>query len=149
MENKVILEVIGTQHYDKSNNDKVELTTVGAFEEADDKYIIRYTEEQEPPARPVRTKLSIFKDRHQVEILRSGDTGSCLIIERSKRNLCRYGTEYGEILMGIYGRSVEARLGENEGEFSFAYDIDANGALTSQNEVTVKYRKIGEQECRN
>lgn len=140
MTKKAILEIIGTQHYDRTNDDRIELTTVGTIEETEDKYIIRYTEEQEPPANPIRAKLSISKDRLGVEMLRSGDVGSCLIIERSKRNLCRYGTEYGDLLMGIYGRSIEAEIGDNEGEFSFAYDIDVNGALTSQNEVTVKYK---------
>lgn len=140
MTRKAVLEIIGTQHYDKDNDDTVELTTVGTIEETDDKYIIRYNEEQEPPRSTIRAKLSIQKDKSTVEMLRSGDVGSCLIIERSKRNLCRYGTEYGDLLMGIYGRSIEADAGESEGVFSFAYDIDVNGALTSQNEVTVKYR---------
>lgn len=139
MTKKAVLKIIGTQHYGRDNDDKIELTTVGTIEETDDKYIIRYTEEQEPPASPIRAKLSISKDKLGVEMLRSGDVGSCLIIERSKRNLCRYGTEYGDLLMGIYGRSIETEVGESEGLFSFAYDIDVNGALTSQNEVTVKY----------
>lgn len=140
MTKKAVLEIIGTQHYGADNNDKVELTTIGTIEETDDNYIIRYTEEQEPPRNPIRAKLTIAKNEQSVEMLRSGDVGSCLIIERSKRNLCRYGTEYGDLLMGIYGRSIETNFNENEGSFSFGYDIDVNGAMTSQNEVTVKYR---------
>lgn len=140
MAKKAVLEIIGTQLYDSENDDKIELTTVGTIEETEDKFIIRYTEEQEPPRNPIRAKLSIAKDNSNVEMLRSGDVGSCLIIERSKRNLCRYGTEYGDLLMGIYGRSIESEAGECEGFFSFGYDIDVNGALTSKNEVTVKYR---------
>lgn len=140
MTRKAVLTIIGTQHYGKDNDDSVELTTVGTIEETEDKYIIRYNEEQEPPRSAIRAKLSISKDNQGVEMLRSGDVGSCLIIERSKRNLCRYGTEYGDLLMGIYGRSIEAEVGEDEGVFSFAYDIDVNGALTSQNEVKIEYR---------
>lgn len=140
MTKKAVLKIIGVQHYGHDNDDTVELTTLGTIEETEDKYIIRYTEEQSPPRNPIKAKLSIDKNDNHVEMLRSGDESSCLIIERSKRNLCRYGTEYGDMLLGIYGKSVESNTGENKGEFNFAYDIDVNGALTSQNEVTVKYR---------
>lgn len=140
MNKKAILEIIGRQHYGADHDDKVELTTVGSIEETDDKYIIRYTEEQEPPKEAIRAKLTIAKDESNVEMLRSGGFGSCLIIEKSKRNLCRYGTEYGDILMGIYGRNVEAEFNGESGRFCFEYDIDVNGALTSQNEVTVNLK---------
>ena len=73
-------------------------------------------------------------------MMRSGEYGSCLIIERSKRNLCTYETGYGDLLMGIYGKSIESEIKENAGVFTFGYDIDINGALTSQNEVTVEYK---------
>lgn len=42
---KVLIEVIGTQNID-SQFDKTELKTVGTFEELEEKYIIRYKEEQ-------------------------------------------------------------------------------------------------------
>lgn len=140
MAKKILLTVIGKQNYGEDNDDSVELTTVGTFEETDEQYIIRYSEEQPPPAKPIKAKLSISKDEKKVEMMRSGAYSSCLIIERSKRNLCRYGTEYGDLLMGIYGRSIENNCNEDEGTFNFAYDIDVNGALSSQNEVVVKYK---------
>ncbi len=73
-------------------------------------------------------------------MLRSGGVGSLLIIERSKRNLCNYATEFGSLLMGIYGRNIENDFDGEKGTFTFGYDIDVNGALTSQNEVTVELK---------
>lgn len=137
---KALIKIIGSQHYSAENNDSVELTTVGTIEETADKYIIRYNEEQDPPSKPIRAKLSISKDEKKVEMLRSGAYSSCLIIERSKRNLCHYGSEFGDMLMGIYGRSIENNYADGKGTFIFGYDIDVNGALTSQNEVTVKVK---------
>lgn len=140
MAKKILITVIGSQKYGAGNDDSIELTTVGTIEETDEQYIIRYSEEQPPPAKPIKAKLSISKDEKKVEMMRSGAYSSCLIIERSKRNLCRYGTEYGDLLMGIYGRSIENNCCGEEGTFNFAYDIDVNGALSSQNEVVVKYK---------
>lgn len=140
---KALIEITGNQHYGLENDDCIELTTVGTVEETADNYIIRYSEEQDPPSKPIRAKLSISKDEKKVEMMRSGAHSSCLIIERSKRNLCRYATEYGDLLMGIYGKLIESNYTDGEGTFTFRYDIDVNGALTSQNEVTVKISRVG------
>ena len=148
MQNKALIKVIGTQRLG-SDKDKIELTTVGTLEETPDCYILRYDEEQESYSKPIRTKLSIQKDEQRVEMLRSGAFGSCLIIERSKRNLCTYGSEYGDLLMGIYGKNIENDFKGETGTFVFGYDIDVNGALTSQNEVTVKFRQMGGQNVKN
>lgn len=73
-------------------------------------------------------------------MMKSGPYSSLLIIEKSKRHLCNYGTEYGDMLMGIFGKNVENHYDENEGRFDFAYEIDVNGAVSSINDVTIKYK---------
>lgn len=137
---KALIKVIGKQRYDESGNDKIELTTIGTLEETEKDYILSYNEELEPHTAPIKTRLTVGKDEKRVELMRSGAFGSLLIIERSSRNLCTYATEYGDLLMGIYGKNIENEIGENKGKISFDYDIDINGALTSQNEVTVEFK---------
>lgn len=138
--NKILLEIAGTQRIDKQK-DKMELTTVGTIEETADKYIINYKEEQEPPAAPIDVRVAVRKDEKSVEMTRSGAFASCLMIEKSKRNLCHYGTEYGDILMGISGHTIDCDYTEDKGQFIFSYDIDINGALASRNEVKINFRK--------
>lgn len=139
MQKKALITIIGRQKFD-SDNDKIEMKTVGSIECDDDNYIIRYNEELENSAVPIRARLNIAKDESRIEMIKSGAYSSCLIIEKSKRNLCNYGTEYGEMLMGIFGKNIENDFGENEGSFNFSYEIDINGAVSSQNEVTVLYK---------
>ena len=139
MKKEALITITGKQTYG-DDNDKIEMTTVGTIEETDDCYIIRYNEEQDPPQRPIRAALHISKDEQKVEMLKAGAYGSLLIIERSKRNLCNYGTQYGDMLMGIYGRTIENNYGEEEGTFLFGYDIDINGAVSSRNEVTINFK---------
>ncbi len=138
--NKILLEIKGTQRID-NQQDKIELTTVGTLEETADAYIIKYTEEQEPPKAPLNVCIKICKNEKSVEMTRSGAFNSCLIIEKSKRNLCHYGTEYGDILMGISGHTIEGEYIKEKGKFIFSYDIDMNGALVSRNEVRISFRK--------
>lgn len=137
---KVLIEVIGTQNID-SQFDKTELKIVGTFEELEEKYIIRYKEEQGEGEAPVDVSVVVLKDESVVEMTRDGAISSRLVIERSQRNLCHYGTAYGDILMGISGHSIEHEPNENGGKFSFGYDIDINGALASKNRVKLTYKK--------
>lgn len=137
---KVLIEVIGTQNID-GQFDKTELKTVGTFEELEEKYIIRYKEEQGEGEAPIDVSVVVLKDESVVEMTRDGAISSRLVIERSQRNLCHYGTAYGDILMGISGHSIEHEPNENGGKFSFGYDIDINGALASKNRVKLTYKK--------
>ena len=136
---KALITIIGHQKYD-DDKDQVEMKTVGTLEHDDDNYIIRYNEELENSTAPLRAKLNIAKDESKVEMIKSGAYSSCLIIEKSKRHLCNYGTEYGDMLMGIFGREIETEFNETEGTFKFSYDIDINGAISSQNDVIIKFR---------
>lgn len=83
---KVLIEVIGTQNID-SQFDKTELKTVGTFEELEEKYIIRYKEEQGEGEAPVDVSVVVLKDESVVEMTRDGAISSRLVIERSQRNL--------------------------------------------------------------
>ena len=136
---KALITIIGHQKFD-DDKDQVEMKTVGTVEYDDDNYIIRYNEELENSTAPLRAKLNIAKDESKVEMIKSGAYSSCLIIEKSKRHLCNYGTEYGDMLMGIFGKEVENDFNENEGTFKFSYDIDINGAISSQNDVIIKFK---------
>lgn len=136
---KALITIIGHQKFD-DDKDQVEMKTVGTVEYDDDNYIIRYNEELENSTAPLRARFNIAKDESKVEMIKSGAYSSCLIIEKSKRHLCNYGTEYGDMLMGIFGREVENDFNENEGTFKFSYDIDINGAISSQNDVIIKFK---------
>lgn len=141
---KILLKVTGTQRID-GQKDKTELTTIATLETLDDRYIVRYTEQQAPPLAPVEVTVTITKDERLVEMTRSGPYNSRLVIEKSARNLCTYGTEYGDILMGIAGHSIETETLDGGGTFTFCYDIDLNGALASKNEVKMVYKNKQEK----
>ena len=133
---KILIEIKGTQRYGK-DTDVTELTTFGTIRDDGVAYIIRYKEELEEPEESVTVTVRINKDESAVEMTRSGRSHASLLIERSKRHLCNYGTEFGNMLMGVYGRDIEADI-EN-GRFDFEYDIDFNGSVASQNKVRLSF----------
>lgn len=135
---RILLKITGSQLVD-GQKDQIELTTIGTMRDDGAAYIIRYTEEQEPPMAPVKVAVRIQKDESSVQITRFGGVESCLIVEKAKRNQCNYGTGFGNLLMGIYGRTIETDVKSGSGSFTFGYDIDVNGAVTSKNTVNMEY----------
>ncbi|HIW84915.1 MAG TPA: DUF1934 domain-containing protein [Candidatus Eubacterium faecipullorum] len=135
---KILIEIKGTQQYGR-DTDVTELTTFGTIRDDGTAYIIKYKEEIEEPQESVRVTVRVNKDESAVQMTRTGSSHSSLLIEKSKRHLCNYGTEFGDLLMGVYGRDIEADI-EN-GRFHFEYDIDFNGAVASQNTVRMNISK--------
>lgn len=141
---KILLNITGTQQFGR-DKDKIQLTTVGTMRDDGKAYIVRYSEHQESPAPPIKVNLRIQKDGSFVEMSRTmGNQSSSIDIEKSNRNLCCYKTPYGDMLMGIYGKEIELNINEKNGSFYFAYDIDINGAVSSQNTVKIDYSVTGE-----
>lgn len=136
----VLLKVLGSQQIDMQK-DSMEMTTVATLDENESCYILHYKEAQEQSPSPIDVCVKIQKDESRVEMTRNSAYATCMIIEKSKRNMCRYGTEYGDILMGIFGHTIDTEFDGESGEFTFGYDIDFNGALASKNEVKMSFRK--------
>lgn len=59
--------------------------------------------------------------------------------------MCRYGTPYGDVLMGIYGKAVEIQENATDGRVQLRYEIDINGTLASKNQLKIDYRITGSQ----
>lgn len=66
---------------------------------------------------------------------RSGSADSHLVIENDRRHHCHYGTEYGDMLLGISASRIINRLSEEGGVLYFKYTIDINSAFVSENEI--------------
>jgi len=137
---QVLIEIVGTQKVD-GDKDRIELTTLGTLEENENEYIVRYKEMQAGIAQSIDVTVLISKDEGLVEMTRSGAYESRLVIESSNRHLCHYGSEYGDILMGISGHSISADFDGENGEFEFRYDIDINGVIASRNSLYMKTKK--------
>ena len=66
---------------------------------------------------------------------RIGSADSHLVIEKDRRHHCHYGTEYGDMLLGISASRIINRLSEEGGVLYFKYTIDINSAFVSENEI--------------
>ena len=51
-----------------------------------------------------------------------------------------YATEYVDLMLGVHGKEVRSRVGENEGELFFSYTLDFNTGFCSQNKLHITFR---------
>lgn len=119
-------------------SDVIELITDGTMRavEQDGRigWAISYTDSEATGYAGSVTTVSCFGDS-MATMERSGSTEAQLIIEKERKHHCHYGTEYGDMLMGIYTQRIINHMTEDGGDIYFKYTIDINSVLISENEI--------------
>lgn len=135
----VIIDIKGTQGID-GESDIIELSTLGKLSEKDGRFLISYEESETLKDHTVKTLLKT--ENNKVTMIRSGGMESRLVIEKGRRNTCFYSIPQGEIVLGIFGESIENSLNENGGSLKMSYTIDLENSLLSRNTVEISVRKV-------
>lgn len=138
MKKKATIYIRGTQYVD-DDKDFVELATEGEYIKKDGSFFLTYHEDELSGIKGAKTTIKVGGDK-RVVITKNGDTHSTLIIEPGMRNLCRYETEYGDLLFGISDCDICCDLGDSGGTAKIKYSIDINTQLISKNELDIKVR---------
>ncbi len=136
---EVLIDILGSQTLGEELPEEIRLTTVGKIGEKNGKIYLIYEEAEGEYDTPVTTTLKIQGEESLV-MQRSGGSQTRLTVTRGQRELCRYETPYGDLMIGVYGENMENRLTESGGSLSLSYTIDANMAMLSRNtlKITVK-----------
>ena len=136
---KAIINVKGTQIVEGDEN-VTEITSEGTFEIKDGYPIMTYIESDADGAK-VTAKLSVLSDSSFV-FERKGDISTKMVIEVGSRHNCAYSTPYGELMLGICGKSLENKANEGGGYIKLSYSIDINSSLISENEIEINIKPI-------
>lgn len=139
-----LIDIRGTQGADGEEN-VIELTTDGKFGERNGEFFISYDESEMLGIDNVKTNLYIKAD-NSVILQRSGAVESRLVVESGKRSVCWYNMPEGELLIGIFGETVEHNLKKSGGSLSLKYTIDQNMSFISRNTVNITVSTVDESE---
>lgn len=139
MKKDVFIRIKGIQQVD-DEKDTTELFTQGNFYRRNNCYYITYEESETTGFAGCKTTLKIEGER-KVTLLRSGSYRSHLIIENGERNFGHYGTEAGDIVLGVNARQIRSQLTDEGGELYFSYSLDINSTLLSENEVCISVQE--------
>lgn len=131
---KAIIKITDT-HLSDGEKYTCELTTAGTLDYLGDAYTLTY-EETDTELAGCTTTLKVDKNRI-ITMTRSGKYNTELILEKERRHSCFYQTPYGELMMGVYAKSIESTMDENGGKLRFCYTIDFNNDLASENDLSI------------
>lgn len=132
----VIIEIRGV-YAQEEDTDTIDFVTDGVYYKERNCFVIAYNESEMTGMAGCRTKLIVDGERC-VTMSRTAPAKSQLIIERGVRHQCHYDTGVGPMTIGVCGDRISSALDEDGGELEFAYSLDINTALASENEVHVK-----------
>lgn len=130
----VMITVKGTQTVEGESN-VTELTSEGTLEIINGLPVMTY-DESNMTGEKVKAKLSMLSDT-AFEFERIGAFSTKMLIEKGVRHNCSYSTPYGEMMLGIVGRSLDNKMTESGGKVGLTYTIDVNSALLSENEIEI------------
>ncbi len=131
---KAIIKITD-RHVQDGEEYEAELTTSGGFEITENGCRVVYTETDEELENCVTT-LEVDGAR-KISMTRAGKYNTEMVIEKDRRHSCFYQTPYGELMMGIFAKSISNEMTENGGTLNFSYTIDFNNTPASENELTV------------
>ncbi len=138
MKKDVLISIKGIQTID-GEQDVIELVTTGGYYQKGGKHYIVYEESDATGFKGTKTTVKV--EDGCVTMMRGQPCRSQLIIEKGVRHQCHYGTEYGDLMVGVLGDKVIADFTEQTGDVNFKYSLDINTSLTSENEVFIKIKE--------
>ena len=132
---KYLISIVGEQILD-GESDKVEVLTTGNYLMKKDHCYIGYKEYEENNPNDYSDNL-IKVENEIVTISRKGSTRSQLMLEKGKRHQCVYQTPMGDLMIGVYTKSMKSTLTEKGGTLEVSYTLDFNTDLVSENRFKV------------
>ena len=139
MKKNVMISIKGIQKTGESS-DTIELLTVGNMYRKKDSYFISYQESAATGYEGCTTVVKVDKP-FRVSMMRYGNNRATLMIEKGVRHLCRYGSDYGDITVGIFANKVDSSLSDKGGDLNFSYTLDINSSFASENEVYINVKE--------
>lgn len=135
-----LISIKGTVVSEESQPDVIELITSGRYYVKNGKNYIIYKESEMTGLDGVTTTVKVEGD-DCVTLIRGGTAQSRLIIAKGQRQLCHYGTEYGDLMVGISGCHINSGLNDRGGNLSFGYTLDINSNTISHNNILISVRE--------
>lgn len=126
MNNAVI--TITSVRKDGDDVDTTQIVTEGGYTYLCNGCEFTYTETDATGFEGSSTVVRI-ENGQRLEMQRSGTANTELLVETGKKNYCMYGTPFGDLTIGVLGKSVSADIDENGGKISVEYVMDMNSCF--------------------
>lgn len=141
MNNNVLISISGSQMFDGSDLETIELTTGGTLAETDGGYDIVYPESAMTGLEGTITTFKVRGD--SVTLSRTGSVTTEMIFQKGKRHLSLYDVGFGALMVGINARRVETSLSPVGGTIEIDYALEIDNHVAGENMFKIDIRKAG------
>ena len=141
---KVLITITGQQNIDE-NIEEIQLVVSGLYYE---KNGIKYLEYEEYDKKGLDEKIKCtikINKNNSINLNKTGKYGSKLILEKKQHRLCLYGTEFGNISMGVYTSNISCYFEKNNATIHATYTLDLNSKLISTNKILINIKETNNQ----
>lgn len=140
MKENYLINVIITQET-QGEKETIETTTVGEYEQKDNKKFICYKEYSDTnPVTSVETVVEI-NEGSVVKIKRKGEITTELVLEEGKRHICECHTIAGDMIIAISTNFVTDTLSAEGGYLKTEYEVDFGSGIVNLNKITINIKE--------
>ena len=139
MEKNVVISIKGTQKYEDTPPDVIELVTEGRLTRDEGGYTLTYQESEVTGLEGTLT--TILVDGEQVTLMRAGEINAQMVFQEGRRHLSMYNTPYGAMAIGVNTRHLLADLNDQGGDIEIDYAIEVDHAIAGRNIFQIKVRE--------
>lgn len=138
MLNNYNINITGRETID-GMDDGISLFTVGDYKKTENGYLISYMDTETTGFAGDITTLETNGNK-SITIRRRGKSFMDLVVEKDRRNVSHYDTEFGSMLVGVHGNDLRINLDDSGGTVSFRYALDIDTNIVSEHslDITVK-----------
>ena len=136
---KYMISIIGEQRVD-GQDDRIEVMTAGNYMMKNGHHYINYKEyDSDTPDTYFNNLIKV--EGELVTISRKGPVSSQLLLEKGKRHQCLYQTIAGDLMIGVFTKTLKNNLNENGGTLYFRYTTDIEMSIMSDIEFRITLTK--------
>lgn len=150
MTKEVLLTVSGL-HYENfpgehqdEENEPIEVITPASYYLKNGKHYVVYDEVVEGIPGTIKNKIRIAQDG-LIEIMKSGLTNTKMVFEKDKINMTRYETPYGELMIGVFTKTMQIDVAERVIDIRIGYELDINGEKAADCDIRMNIQAKGSQ----
>ena len=122
MKRRVILSILGTQHYPEQEPEVIKLTTEGVMELRNGGWDISYEESELTGLKGVTTTFRVEPDK--VILTRTGSLHSQMIFQQGIAHESLYQMEFGALMLSVCATFVFFDITPDGGVIDLQYSID-------------------------
>lgn len=136
MTKEVLIRLSGLQMIEEAGKDHLEMITTGDYFRRNGKHFIIYNEMIDGMTGTVRNTVKITPET--MDIRKQGVTNAHMIFEQDKKNLTRYATPMGDLMVGINTNRISIEEEEDRLNVSVEYSLDINYEHVSECNITME-----------